>query len=313
MGWPSGRLRWPGDVEITRHGHDRRGERRRGRGLRHRASSPTRVEGMGGFASDRWRCACPHYRRPPLCGSGSSRDVRVGRDRVPQKGGELARGSVALRCCAERRLGCAQGGATAVVRASRRCRGFRRAPGVRSADDIAGNHRDAGPADCRHSRSASGGAPVVMAITRAPGTRAYEYRHVVGFEETNLLGSVYYVNLIRWQGRCRELFLREYAPDVLKDMVRGVALVTTHCSCDYLDEVRVFDEVIARLRRGGLAQNRITLLFEYVRHNMVVARGEQRLACVRRTDAGTEAEPLPGVLADAFERFHEDKWRINGR
>ena len=28
----------------------------------------------------------------------------------------------------------------------------------------------------------------------------YEYRHVVGFEETNLVGNVYFVNHLRWQG-----------------------------------------------------------------------------------------------------------------
>ncbi len=42
--------------------------------------------------------------------------------------------------------------------------------------------------------------------------RAFEYHHVVGFEETNLVGNVYYANYIRWQGRCREFFLRERAP-----------------------------------------------------------------------------------------------------
>ena len=35
----------------------------------------------------------------------------------------------------------------------------------------------------------------------------FEYLHTVGFEETNLVGNVYYVNYLRWQGRCRELFL----------------------------------------------------------------------------------------------------------
>jgi hypothetical protein len=30
--------------------------------------------------------------------------------------------------------------------------------------------------------------------------RAYEYRHVVGFEETNLLGNVYYVNHVAGGG-----------------------------------------------------------------------------------------------------------------
>ena len=48
----------------------------------------------------------------------------------------------------------------------------------------------------------------------------YEYRHLVGFEETNLVGNVYYVNYLRWQGRCREMFLLEHAPDVLADMPR---------------------------------------------------------------------------------------------
>ena len=48
----------------------------------------------------------------------------------------------------------------------------------------------------------------------------YEYRHIVGFEETNLVGNVYYVNYLRWQGRCRELFLKDMAPDVLEDVRR---------------------------------------------------------------------------------------------
>ncbi|NUP02426.1 MAG: acyl-CoA thioesterase, partial [Nonomuraea sp.] len=43
----------------------------------------------------------------------------------------------------------------------------------------------------------------------------YEYLHTVGFEETNLVGNVYYVNYLRWQGRCREMFLKERAADVL--------------------------------------------------------------------------------------------------
>ena len=36
--------------------------------------------------------------------------------------------------------------------------------------------------------------------------RAYEYRHVVGFEETNLIGNVYYVNHVRWQGAAARCF-----------------------------------------------------------------------------------------------------------
>jgi len=51
--------------------------------------------------------------------------------------------------------------------------------------------------------------------------RSYEYRHVVSFEETNLVGNVYYVNHLRWQGRVREMFLRDHAPGVPAGAVTG--------------------------------------------------------------------------------------------
>src|SRR3954465_1316984 len=96
--------------------------------------------------------------------------------------------------------------------------------------------------------------------------RAFEYRHVVGFEETNLVGNVYYANHVRWQGRCREMFLRAHAPSVLEDLTRGgLALVTTRTSCEYLAELSAFDDVLLRMRLGALVQNRIALKFDYIR------------------------------------------------
>ena len=73
--------------------------------------------------------------------------------------------------------------------------------------------------------------------------RAYEYHHVVGFEETNLVGNVYYVNHLLWQGRCREMFLRDYAPELVAELSRGLCLITTRCSCQFLSELNVFDGV----------------------------------------------------------------------
>ncbi|PTA47750.1 hypothetical protein [Micromonospora sp. RP3T] len=40
-----------------------------------------------------------------------------------------------------------------------------------------------------------------------------EYRHTVGFDETNMVGNVHHVNHLRWQGRCREIFLRRRGPN----------------------------------------------------------------------------------------------------
>src|SRR4029434_1206815 len=96
-------------------------------------------------------------------------------------------------------------------------------------------------------------------------SRAYEHRLIVGFEETNLVGNVYYVNHIRWQGRVREMFLRDHAPDVLDELSRGLALATLRCSCEYFTELHAFDEVLIRMTLAEMAQNRITMRYEYWR------------------------------------------------
>lgn len=139
--------------------------------------------------------------------------------------------------------------------------------------------------------------------------RAYEYQHIVGFEETNLVGNVYYVNHLRWQGRCREMFLKDHAPDVLTELERGLALVTVRCSCEYHLELLAFDQVVVRMRLGALAQNRITLLFEYWRKKAdaeeIVARGEQQVACMRREGESMVPTPIPGSLREALIAYME--------
>src|SRR5262249_14246406 len=136
---------------------------------------------------------------------------------------------------------------------------------------------------------------------------AYEYRHIVGFEETNLVGNVYYVNHLRWQGRCREMFLHEHAPDVLAELQNGLALATVRCSCEYFAELLAFDEVVVRMRLGGLAQNRITLLFEYFRpgpgREELVARGEQQVVCMRREGETTVPTAIPPSLRQALAPY----------
>jgi enediyne biosynthesis thioesterase len=139
-------------------------------------------------------------------------------------------------------------------------------------------------------------------------TRAYEYRHVIGFEETNLVGNVYYANHIRWQGRCREMFLRDHAPEVSGEIARGLCLITTRCSCDYLAELSAFDEVVIRMRLADLAQNRITMSFEYWRSaadkaEEIVARGEQQIVCMQRSAGGLEPAPIPRALVAALRYY----------
>jgi enediyne core biosynthesis thioesterase len=136
---------------------------------------------------------------------------------------------------------------------------------------------------------------------------AYEYRHIVGFEETNLVGNVYYVNHLRWQGRCREMFLRDHAPEIIDQLSKGLCLVTTHCSCDYQAELVAFDEIKIRMRLVALVQNRITFAFEYWRcresSEGLVAIGEQQVACMSRQSEGLVPTPVPRSLVDALRPF----------
>lgn len=136
--------------------------------------------------------------------------------------------------------------------------------------------------------------------------RAFEYRHIVGFEETNLVGNVYYANHVRWQGRCREMFLHAHAPQVLAALQDDLALVTLSVSCEYLAELLPFDEIVLRMRAHEVTQNRITMRFDYWREGAVperVARGEQQIACMRREGDRLLPTPLPPALQQALALY----------
>lgn len=137
--------------------------------------------------------------------------------------------------------------------------------------------------------------------------RAFEMRHVVAFEETNVVGNVYYTHHVRWQGRCRELFLRQHVPEILEELDRGLALVTVRVVCDYFAELVAFDELTIRMTLADLSPHRMTLHFEYRKRTAegdeLVARGEQELACMRRRGERVEPEPWPEALREALRDF----------
>jgi len=145
----------------------------------------------------------------------------------------------------------------------------------------------------------------------------YEYRHIVGFAETNLVGNAYYVHYLHWQGRCREMFLREHCPELVEALSRDLALVTTRCTCDYLAELVAFDEVSVRMRLAEMSQNRITMLFEYYRvrddGEQLVARGEQQVASMRREGSRMTPAPLPPALREALELYSDRSWPLGAR
>lgn len=136
---------------------------------------------------------------------------------------------------------------------------------------------------------------------------AFEMRHVVSFEETNLVGNVYFARHLSWQGRCRELFLRDRAPDVLDALATGLSLATLRCGCEYYAELFALDEVVVRMRLDAVVQNRIALRFDYLRlrggTEQLVARGHQEVACMRRDGVRLVPAPIPASLRAALRPY----------
>ncbi|GIH67822.1 acyl-CoA thioesterase [Sphaerimonospora thailandensis] len=151
----------------------------------------------------------------------------------------------------------------------------------------------------------------------------FEYTHTVGFEETNLVGNVYYVNYLRWQGRCREMFLKQRAPEVLADLQDDLKLFTLKVDCEFFAEITAFDELSIRMRLVDLTQTQLEFSFDYVRLNRadgdrpdvdrdegtggrtetLVARGRQRVACMRGPNTRTAPSLVPESLVKALEPY----------
>ena len=134
--------------------------------------------------------------------------------------------------------------------------------------------------------------------------RTYRHHHVVTLDETNVVGNVYFAHYLHWQGHCRERFLADYAPGVLKAVQAGeLALVTLSCHMDYYAECFALDEVEILMTLVERGTHRIGMSFEFRRGGRQVARGDQTVACLARTEDGLMPAELPAELATALAGF----------
>jgi len=116
----------------------------------------------------------------------------------------------------------------------------------------------------------------------------FEIHHVVGLEETSVVGNVYFTNYLLWQGHCRERFLKDHCPEVLTQLERReIAFFTKSCACEWRGEwgFSGLDDVVIRMRLARFRGGRMWLEFGYVhagRPTEVVATGTQEVHCKAR-------------------------------
>ena len=135
--------------------------------------------------------------------------------------------------------------------------------------------------------------------------RYFEHRLAVGFADTNVVGNVYFANYFLWQGKCREEFLRLYAPQVLQDFRAGYGMITKESSCVFHHETFAFQEILIRMYLEELTRTGIAMRFDYFRVEAepvytLVAEGRQSALWVNPQHS---VAMLPGYLRDALLKF----------
>jgi acyl-CoA thioesterase FadM len=103
------------------------------------------------------------------------------------------------------------------------------------------------------------------------------------------------------------MFLFEHAPDVLEDLRGDLKLFTIKAECEYFAEISAFDELSIKMRLQELTQTQIGFTFDYVRVSgqpeILVARGSQRVACMRGPSGHVAPARVPESLRIALEPY----------
>ena len=136
----------------------------------------------------------------------------------------------------------------------------------------------------------------------------FEYAHTVSFEETNLMGNVYFAHFLSWQGKCREMFIKEKAPGLLALIESNeLSLVTINCSCEFFSELKAFDEVMVSMQLVSATHNRIKMSFNYIKKTgdtlKIVAKGDHEVGCFFRDGANLTTVSVPEILQEALIEY----------
>jgi enediyne biosynthesis thioesterase len=104
------------------------------------------------------------------------------------------------------------------------------------------------------------------------------------------------------------MFLKERAPAVLAELQADLKLFTLRVDCEFFAEITAFDELSIRMRLIDLAQTQLEFSFDYFRVNpgsaeKLIARGRQRVACMRGPNTRTTPARVPESLVAALERY----------
>ena len=143
-----------------------------------------------------------------------------------------------------------------------------------------------------------------MSMINTHEGECFEYRLVTTFEETNLVGNIYFANYVLWQGKCREMFLYEYCPEVVEEISNGLALITLDLSVQYISQLFAFDKVVIRMFLEVQSESRLLMKFKYYKEEgnqlTLAAEGSQATAAMREINGKMIPVQFPESMLEVF-------------
>jgi enediyne biosynthesis thioesterase len=130
-------------------------------------------------------------------------------------------------------------------------------------------------------------------------------------------GRIEMLDLIRWQGKCRERFLSEHAPETLQSVAAGSLVLHTsqvglrlHCDAP----AAATDSMRMEMQLSHLKGGRLTMVFSYFivssgnsEHQLLIATGTQSLCCKRMTQSGVAPAVFPVDMLCRLLSFAESE------
>jgi len=135
----------------------------------------------------------------------------------------------------------------------------------------------------------------------------FEYKFKTTFEETNLVGNIYFANYVLWQGKCREMFLYETCPEVIDEINNGLLLITLDLSVKYISQLFAFDNVVMHMFLEAQSDSRLMMRFKYYKETdnelHLVCEGTQATAAMREINGKVSPVSFPKSMFEIFEEY----------
>jgi enediyne biosynthesis thioesterase len=146
-------------------------------------------------------------------------------------------------------------------------------------------------------------------IKNLNGDSYFEYRFITTFEETNVVGNIYFANFLVWQGKCREMFLYEYCPEIIEQIYNGLALITLDLSVEYISQLFAFDQVVMKMYLESSSSSRLMMRFEYYKEEKdktltLVCKGTQASAAMIEINGKLTPTNFPKSMYELFEQYN---------